>query len=110
MLQHIVYDERIPTQDYFLELELTKNYLLGTNILSPNEDTNVKLNVEETVKNYTFNIEEEPHVNKYVSHSGFKINRIDLDREWTGLIVKHMKKFPHYSDIELFERKNEDLS
>ena len=46
-------------ENYFLVLELIKNYFLVMDILSPNEGKNTKLNVEEAVHNCTFRMEKE---------------------------------------------------
>ena len=59
------------------------------------EDVNVATNFEE----------ESFEKNNNMPHSGHKITRIDLDREWTSLIVKHVRNFNKCGDIECVESK-----
>ena len=40
-----------------------------------------------------------------MTHSGHKITSIDLDREWTSLIIKHARNCNRCGDIEHVESK-----
>ena len=55
------------------------------------KDANIALNISDIGQNFTFIIDEETHDNKDALHSGYATCSIDLDREWTSLIVELVK-------------------
>ena len=83
---------------------MPRNYFLGVEWHCCFEIDDTEQQIEDF--KVATNVEEEPYEkNNNMPHSGSKITSIDVDREWTHLIVEHVRNCNKYGDIEHIESK-----
>ena len=97
-------------ENYWLGLDSTEKHLFEMDLSSLNTDACETLNVDEVETNISFDVEEEPHMSNNVFHSGYKIIGIDLDREWTAIIAKHLKNAKNVKTLNFLKVKTEVLN
>ena len=81
---------------------IQKKYFLGLESQCCFEIDGTEQQIEDVI--VATNVEEEQYEkNNNMPHSGCKITSIDLDREWTSLIVGHVRNCDKCGDIECVE-------